>query len=56
MQNAARLLQQKEIQVQEVAPEVGYKDYRYFCRVFKGCSGYPLQYKRGDARNDSGPK
>jgi two-component system response regulator YesN len=49
MQNAARLLQQKEIQVQEVAPEVGYKDYRYFCRVFKGCFGVtPLQYKRGE--------
>lgn len=49
MHNAARLLQQNESQVQEIAPLVGYKDYRYFTRVFKECFGVtPLQYKRGE--------
>ncbi|HQB06073.1 MAG TPA: response regulator [Sphaerochaeta sp.] len=48
MRIAAELLQQKDIRVQEVAPLVGYRDYRYFIKIFKSCFDLtPLEYKKG---------
>ena len=48
MRMATAMLQQKERQVGEVALMVGYKDYRYFCKIFKSCFGLtPLEFKKG---------
>lgn len=48
MRMSTTLLQQKERQVGEVALMVGYKDYRYFCKIFKSCFGLtPLEFKKG---------
>jgi len=48
MRKATEFLRDKEKQVTEVANLVGYRDYRYFCRVFKTVFGLtPLDYKKG---------
>ncbi|HKM06427.1 MAG TPA: response regulator [Sphaerochaeta sp.] len=48
MKRATHYLQKKELSVYEVASLVGYKDYRYFSKVFKSTfSMTPLEYKKG---------
>lgn len=48
MRKATEFLHDRERQVAEVANLVGYRDYRYFCRVFKTVFGLtPLDYKKG---------
>ncbi len=48
MKKASLLLQEKELSVYEVASLVGYKDYRYFSKIFKSTfSMTPLEYKKG---------
>lgn len=48
MKKAAELLQEKELSIYEVAELVGYKDYRYFSKIFKSTfSMTPLEYKKG---------
>jgi two-component system response regulator YesN len=42
------LLDQKNIRVSEVAPMVGYGDYRHFGEVFKKITGLtPSEYRKG---------
>lgn len=48
MKKATHYLQKKELSVYEVASLVGYKDYRYFSKVFKSTFAMtPLEYKKG---------
>jgi two-component system response regulator YesN len=48
MQEATKFLKKKELSVYEVASLVGYKDYRYFSKIFKSTFAMtPLEYKKG---------
>lgn len=48
MKKASQFLQQKDLSVYEVASLVGYKDYRYFSKIFKSSFAMtPLEYKKG---------
>ena len=48
MKKAALLLKEKELSIYEVASLVGYKDYRYFSKIFKSSfSMTPLEFKKG---------
>jgi len=48
MKNSIELLSDKNRRVCEVANLVGYKDYRYFCEVFKKYLGItPFEYRKG---------
>ncbi|MDO4291965.1 MAG: response regulator [Eubacteriales bacterium] len=47
IQKARELLLDSRLSVDEVAEQVGYKDYFYFCKVFKKCVGSsPSKYRR----------
>lgn len=55
MRKAVGFLQEKELSVYEVASRVGYKDYRYFSKIFKATfSMTPTEYKKG-GKNDLPP-
>lgn len=48
MQKATQFLTIKELTVYEVASLVGYKDYRYFSKIFKSTFAMtPLEFKKG---------
>ena len=48
MNKASFLLKEKTLTVYQVAEKVGYKDYRYFCKIFKTHFAMtPLEYKKG---------
>lgn len=48
MQKSTQFLKQKELSVYEVASLVGYKDYRYFSKIFKSTFAMtPLEFKKG---------
>lgn len=46
MEHAAWLLLQGELRVTDIAAQIGYDDYSYFCRVFRKAMGTtPLEYQ-----------
>jgi two-component system response regulator YesN len=46
IQNAKRLLVSSDYRIHEIADMVGYKEYRYFCTVFKREVGKtPMEYR-----------
>ena len=48
MTEAARLIEQTNVALKEIAVECGYTDYFYFCRVFKAnFSVSPTEYRQG---------
>lgn len=50
MEKASELLEQTTMKIYEVSSAVGISDYRYFCKMFKGYTGFtPTQYKNKKA-------
>ncbi len=57
MEQAARLLTETDRNLAEIAGEVGYDDYNYFCRLFKRYYRIaPNAYRRGKRDGNEGGK
>lgn len=51
IEEAKKLLMEKDMTIIEVASEVGYEDAGYFSKVFKKCTGIsPAQYRKNNCR------